>query len=217
MSVYVCRHADRESTHHASLLSDTGHRQARLLGAALCAELVEAPFLMSSPYGRCLQTATAVAKQVGAPRIIVEYGVCEGPLHVHGSLPEFPCLLREYPMIHPAYRTESREPCGESSQHDVLRRCEVMARCVAAFHASNNPRCDVVVVTHGTVAMGLVAAMAGGVGTYIQDVQGCCAAGYYKLAAVRGGGWATDFVCHAGHLSAGDRETETTPVCYVGA
>jgi broad specificity phosphatase PhoE len=73
-------------------LSHAGHRQAQDLGAFLRDRGVRT--IISSPYLRCLQTASEVAKETGT-RILVENGLAEGPGHQVGlSCAAAICRLR---------------------------------------------------------------------------------------------------------------------------
>jgi len=92
-ALYIVRHGDRYNPEWvekvgAALersgdipLSHAGHRQAQDLGAFLRDRGVGT--IISSPYLRCLQTASEVAKESGA-RILVENGLAEGPGHQVG-------------------------------------------------------------------------------------------------------------------------------------
>ena len=80
MSVYICRHEDRQSIHPMSALSQMGKTNAMALGQALASNGMREPCILSSPYERCLETATAISQTVGRVPILVEYGLSEGPL-----------------------------------------------------------------------------------------------------------------------------------------
>lgn len=103
-ALYVVRHGDRHNPEWASQmdasldrggldtrlardipLSPLGHRQSEDLGEFLRGKGVKT--IISSPYIRCLQTASAVARATGA-KIVVEHGLCEGPGHEMGWLPD---------------------------------------------------------------------------------------------------------------------------------
>jgi len=224
MNLYVCRHADRESEQHDSMLSSAGWDHAASLGRAVCSAGTANPYILSSPYGRCLETATAVAHAVGTREILVEYGLSEGPRHVPGTLGPLEGMRQRFPLIDTRYRSFLGEPGGELSQGDVLPRCAEMGRYIAQFAARAHARRDVVVVTHGTVAIGLVAAVASCAARSqldnLRDLQGCCPAGFYKLhRAPHRATWSCDYVCYSRHLPrhVGLRGTATTPVCRVRA
>lgn len=222
MSIYICRHADKESTRYDSMLSEEGHAQAFLLGQALAPAPNTSRYIMSSPYGRCLQTATAISGQ-GGPLILVEYGLSEGPSHVPGSIPPFSSVHSAFPRIDTTYDTTLFEPSGETSQRHVLQRCEPVARYISDLWESCGGGSEIVVVTHGTVAMGLVVAMVRVQGEHSAScalkTEGCCAAGYYKITraphTLHGPAWETDFTCHSGHIPNHKRTSGTTPICYL--
>jgi len=220
MNLIVCRHADKQSTNQDSLLSSLGKWQAANLGKAIYNEGIVNPYILSSPYGRCLQTATCVADEVGASDIYVEYGMSEGPLHIPGSLGSFERMQNSFPLVNKRYQTQLDEPSREKTQHDVLPRCARMSHYIVDFFQHKCPHRDVVLITHGTVAIGLVAAITEdkthSQHDNIHRIQGCCAAGYYKLVKSHCSIWQTDFTCFSNHLpiSMGKYGTNTTPVCY---
>jgi len=220
MKLIVCRHADKQSANQDSLLSSLGKWQSATLGKAIYNEGIVNPYILSSPYSRCLQTATCVADEVGASDIYVEYGLSEGPLHIPGSLGSIERMQNSFPLIDKRYKTQLDEPSGEKTQHDVLPRCARMSNCIVELFKYKCLHRDVVIVTHGTVAIGLVAAIAQDKShcqhDNIQRIQGCCPAGYYKLVASHGATWQTDFSCCSNHLSVaiGQYGTTTTPICY---
>jgi broad specificity phosphatase PhoE len=225
MTVYICRHGDKQSNDHYAMLSDVGKTQANDLGTALCDRGVRKPHILSSPYGRCLQTATAISQQVGGVPILVEYGLSEGPLHEPNLFPPLHSMKRDFPFLNLTYVPQTPEPHNEYNQRDVLPRCLEMADFITAFFANKQDCKDVVIVTHGTVAVGVVAAMVKKVyeplDNCIQKVQGCVPAGYYQLMPSmcdqRGLTWTTDFQCICSHITPEIQVngTETTPICFV--
>jgi len=220
MKLIVCRHADKQSANQDSLLSSLGKWQSATLGKAIYNEGIVNPYILSSPYGRCLQTATCVADEVGSSDIYVEYGLSEGPLHIVGSLGSIERMQNSFPLVDKRYTTQLDEPSGEKTQHDVLPRCARMSNRIVELFKHKCLHRDVVIVTHGTVAIGLVASIAQDKShsqhDNIQKIQGCCPAGYYKLVTSHGETWQTDFSCCSNHLavSIGQYGTTTTPVCY---
>jgi hypothetical protein len=100
-----------------------------------------------------------------------------------------------------------------------------MGRFVSDFYMSQPANTDVVVVTHGTVAIGMVAAMARKKHESLDDsltnVQGCVAAGYYKLIPCEhtkdGLAWSSDYACHSSSWLGvfPQHDTKTTPTCYI--
>jgi len=220
MNLIVCRHADKQSAKQDSLLSSLGKWQSSTLGKAIYNEGIVNPYILSSPYGRCLQTATCVADEVGASDIYVEYGLSEGPFHIPGSLGSLESMQLSFPLISKRYTTQLDEPSGEKTQHDVLPRCARMSQCIVDFFQHKCPHRDVVIITHGTVAIGLLAAIAQDKSHSQHDnihrIEGCCPVGYYKLVTSHGQKWQTDFSCFSSHLPVviGQYGTSTTPVCY---
>ena len=225
MSVYICRHADRQSTHPMSALSHMGKAGAMALGQALARNGVRGPCVMSSPYERCLETATAISQTVGRVPILVEYGLSEGPLR---QGPVFVCASqgqRRFALLDTEYQSKTPLPHREDTQRQVLPRCVSMGQFVSGFYMNQPHNTDVVVVTHGTVAIGMVAAMTRknheSLDDSLQKVQGCVAAGYYKLVPCEhredGLAWSSDYVCHSSSCFGGwaPHDTETTPTCYI--
>jgi len=224
MKFYICRHAEKESVDVYSKLSERGHEQARLLGRHLARNTGACPLILSSPYERCLETASAIAREYEGACILVENGLAEGPVnsreaHTPVSLHT---LKAAFGMLDPEYVSYYPMPSGENTQRDVLVRCMYMSRHLLHTFARNNKGRDVVVVTHGTVAMGLVAAMA----TSRQDdvcacvadaVQGASAAGYYTVERTctpsAGSVVRSDFRCCSAFLPVPPLPSATTPVC----
>jgi len=220
MNLIVCRHADKQSANQDSLLSSLGKWQSVTLGKAIYNEGIVNPYILSSPYGRCLQTATCVADEVGASDIYVEYGLLEGPFHIPGSMGSLERMQHSFLLIDKRYPTQLDEPSGEKTQHDVLPRCARMSHHIVDFFQYKCPHRDVVLITHGTVAISLVAAIAQDKSHSqhynIHRIQGCCPAGYYKLVTSHSAKWKTEFACFSNHLpvAIGNYGTSTTPVCY---
>jgi len=225
MAVYICRHGDKDSLDHYSMLSDVGKTQARDLGTAFFNRGVHGPCILSSGYRRCLQTASAISQQVGGVPIRMEYGLSEGPLHQPNSFPDPLTMKREFALLDLTYTPQTPEPHNEYDQRDVLPRCEEMGNFITAFFANHRECEDVVVVTHGTVAMALVAAMVKkpheSLDSCLQKINGCVPAGYYQLVPSmcdeRGLVWTTNFQCICSHLAPEVQAhgTETTPICFI--
>ena len=220
MSVYICRHADRQSTHPMSALSQMGKADAIALGQVFANKGIRCPCIISSPYERCLETATAISRKVGRVPILVEYGLSEGPLKHGDSAVYVSDRQKQFALLDPGYQSKTPLPGQEDTQRQVLPRCVQMGLFVSNLYTKQFDNTDVVVVTHGTVAMGIVAAMARkeheSLDDSLKNLQGCVAAGYYKLVpcAHRKGGlaWSSDYVCHGLFPK---RDTQTTPTCYI--
>jgi hypothetical protein len=100
-----------------------------------------------------------------------------------------------------------------------------MGKIVSEFYMNNMFQSDVIVVTHGTVAFGMVAAMTQKKNETLDDslrkVHGCVSAGYYQLIPyfhkTDGLMWSTDFKCHSAALSPVFQldGMEKTPVCRI--
>eukprot|EP00802_Teleaulax_amphioxeia_P007459 Tamp_07465.p1 GENE.Tamp_07465~~Tamp_07465.p1 ORF type:complete len:423 (+),score=45.88 Tamp_07465:431-1699(+) len=173
----VCRHADRyvpdwsrdvrallqdkQEEEHLTAdlpLSPLGHRQAQELAAHLA--LQDVTSIICSPYLRCIQTAHAISVATGA-RICIEPGLSEGPGHVRGWLPDMLERKRYFPEIDLSYRPLAPEPEGETCDRDVIPRGVRMSRALSGLEPT---RGQLVVVTHASVMLSLVAAAAAGVG-----------------------------------------------------
>lgn len=217
MVLYICRHGDKQSDSHESRLSKRGHMHAMYLGHAIMQRRVVNPYILSSPYDRCLQTATAIAKQVNANSIFVEHGLCEGPLHIPGTMSSIRKMKEKFPLINMHYLSCLREPCGEQSQLDVLPRCQKMSKYISKLNEYIAQNLDIVIVTHGTVAIGMVAALMQTDIHEIGSIPGCCPAGYYTLKQVSRARWAGDCICNSDHLPSdvAQRGTRTTPICLI--
>jgi len=228
MSVYICRHADKQSTHPFSALSEMGKTHAIMLGNELRKDGIYMPYILSSSYDRCLETASAISLGMGHVPIFVEYGLSEGPQppppHTHMRIGSSE-MQSIFPLLDTTRPSKTMPPHGEYTQQDVLPRCVEMGRFASKFYASKKYKADVIFVTHGTVAIGMVAAMAQQSHESLNDslskVQGCVAAGFYRLTpymhAKDGIQWKTDFKCHSSHLpnQLQEKGTITTPTCYV--
>jgi len=217
MVLYICRHGDKQSKAHESVLSKRGHMHAMYLGKAIVQEGVVNPYILSSPYDRCLATATAIAKQVNADSILVEYGLCEGPHHIPGTVASIRKMQEKFPLISTNYTSCLREPCGEQSQLDVLPRCQRMSEYISKLNTPALENRHMVIVTHGTVAIGMVGALMQNDMRQINSIPGCCPAGYYKLKRSHQARWTSDCICHSDHLPSdiGQCGTPTTPLCHV--
>jgi len=225
MSVYICRHADRQSTHPMSALSQMGKTNAVALGRTLASNGMREPCILSSPYERCLETATAISRTVGRVPILVEYGLSEGPTQPGEVGVCAPLMQQRFALLDTSYQSKTPLPNHEDTQRHVLPRCVYMARFVSDFYMNQPANTDVVVVTHGTVAMGMVAAMARKPHESLDDslerVQGCVAAGYYKLVPSNHQegwlAWSSDYVCHSSLPCCvfPQHDSKTTPTCYI--
>jgi len=202
-----------------------GKTNAAALGWTLAGNGMRKPCILSSPYERCLETATAISRTVGRVPILVEYGLSEGPTQQVGVGVCAPPMQQRFALLDTKYVSRTPLPNHEDTQRHVLPRCVHMGRFVSNFYMSQPANTDVVVVTHGTVAMGMVAAMAQkqheSLEVSLKHVQGCVAAGYYKLVPYKhtegGLAWTTDYVCHSS-LPLGvfpQHDSKTTPVCYI--
>ena len=109
---------------------------------------------------RCIQTAHAISVATGA-RICIEPGLSEGPGHVRGWLPDMLERKRYFPEIDLSYRPLAPEPEGETCDRDVIPRGVRMSRALSGLEPT---RGQLVVVTHASVMLSLVAAAAAGVG-----------------------------------------------------
>jgi len=215
----VCRHADRwvpdwlndmnvlledsgddQRLRHDIPLSPLGLRQAHELGSFLATQDVSV--IISSPYLRCIQTAEAVSIATGA-RICLEPGLSEGPGHEPGWLPTKLERKRYFPQIDLSYRPLAFEPAGEETDRDVIPRAVKMSRALSAWMEQQGMRGQVIVVTHASVMLGLVAAAAAGVGerggynadvtaedldavdALLQDMDGARPAGSFTLERPR--------------------------------
>lgn len=225
MSVYICRHADRQSTHPMSALSQMGKTNAVALGQTLASNGMREPCILSSPYERCLETATAISRTVGRVPILVEYGLSDGPIQPGAVGVCVPLMQQRFGLLDTRYKSKTPLPNHEDTQRHVLPRCVNMGRFVSDFYMNQPANTDVVVVTHGTVAMGIVAAMAQkqyeSLDDSLEHVQGCVAAGYYKLVPYNhqegGLAWSSDYVCNSSVPLGGfpEHDTKTTPTCYI--
>jgi len=225
MSVYICRHSDRQSTHPLSALSANGRMHAIALGRELGENGVHEPYILSSVYERCLETATAISRTVGRVPIFVEFGLSEGPVQEMPSNMTLFQIQQKFRLVDPLYRCITPPPLGEYTQRDVLPRCVEMGRFVSDVYRKSPHKADIVVVTHGTVAFGMVAAMTQQTHESLDDalkkVHGCVAAGYYRLVPCEqtnhGLTWLTDFQCHTSNFPGSSQESgaATTPVCFI--
>ena len=116
---------------------------------------------------RCIQTAHAISVATGA-RICIEPGLSEGPGHERGWLPDMLERKRYFAEIDLSYRPLAPEPQGETGDRDVIPRGVRMSRALSELQPR---RGQLVVVTHASVMLSLVAAAAAGVG----QVGGCLA------------------------------------------
>jgi len=226
MSVYICRHGDRQTLHLHSRLSTLGKEQARDLGRVLAQQNIACPFVMSSVYDRCLETSAEISRELGCVPIRVEHGLSEGPVSCVQPFPTSEFLEHEYPQIDATCMSHTPPPEAEHDQHDVLPRCEQMAEYISSLYTVPSRTPDLVVVTHGTVAIGLAACMVRRPHETVHDsiarLQGCAPAGFYKIvqsscASCGSSSWQTDGVCVKDHLSveARNKGTRTTPTCYI--
>jgi broad specificity phosphatase PhoE len=223
MKFYICRHADKESVHQYSKLSEKGREQAQHLAQHLASRLDHPPFILSSPYHRCIATASAIAKECGDAPILIERGLSEGPLpHGETRLPvALHALKAAFMHVDTAYVSYYSMPSKENTQRDVLVRCIYMCRHLLHEFVQNNNRRDVIIVTHGTVAMGLVAAMlatpTNNVCARVRAVEGCTAAGYYTVEHTGVSGSEalvySDSRCRNAFLPVQSTASTTTPVC----
>ena len=133
---------------------ENGKPQAWEEQSSIFNEGIVNPYILSSPYGRCLQTATAVAREVAASEIFVEYSISEGPFHIPGSLDSLKMMQHSFSLIDEWYQTQFDEPRAGKTQHDVLPRCAQMSQYISEFFRHKCLYRDVVVITHGTVAIG---------------------------------------------------------------
>ena len=62
-----------------------GKDHALVLGEELCRNGVRDPYILSSVYKQCLETATAISRGVSRVPICLEYGLSEGPTTLSGS------------------------------------------------------------------------------------------------------------------------------------
>jgi len=225
MSVYICRHSDRQSTHPLSALSANGRMHAIALGRELGENGVHEPYILSSVYERCLETATAISRMVGRGPIFVEFGLSEGPVQEMPTNTSLFQIQKKFPLVDRLYKSITPPPLAEYTQRDVLPRCVEMGRFVSDLYQNSPHKTDIVVVTHGTVAFGMVAAMTQQKHESLDDalkkVHGCVAAGYYRLVpceqTTHGLTWLTDFQCHTSKItvSSQDSSAASTPVCFI--
>jgi len=134
-------------------------------------------------------------------------------------------LQEQFPLVDTTRQSMTLQPHREHTQEDVMPRCAEMGNFISEFYMNNQHPTDVVVVTHGTVAIGIVAAMVQRknetFGDSLKKVHGCVAAGYYHLvpsmSAEDGLLWNTDFTCHSSHLPElfQQQGSVSTPICVV--
>jgi hypothetical protein len=151
---------------------------------------------------RCIQTAHAISVATGA-RICIEPGLCEGPGHARAWLPDMLERKRYFAEIDLSYRPLAPEPEGETSDRDVIPRGVRMSRGLSELMTRQRMRGQLVVVTHASVMLSLVAAAAAGiahVGGYeaevtaadleavdrtLKDLDGARPGGYFCLERQR--------------------------------
>ena len=139
-----------------SALSDTGQRQVQAIAARLKAHGVTA--IYSSPLGRALATAQAIAEATALPVTTLEdlremcYGKWEGMRFVE--------VRASYAGDYAKWIDDPEYPCpGGESHRDLLRRMESAFATIEA--ASGGERQRVVIVTHGTaIRVGATALLA---------------------------------------------------------
>jgi len=226
MPVYICRHGDRKELGLHSRLSTLGMKQTRDLGRALAQQDVVCPFILCSVYDRCLETAVQISLEVGCVPIRVEYGLSEGPVSQVQIFTHNKILKQQYPLLDDIYVSHTSPPDPEYNQEDVLPRCAHMVEYISSLVLESDYALDLIVVTHGTVAIGLAATMVRRPHETIHDsiarLEGCAPAGVYKVVPLISTVdaslyWQTDGICGKSHLSKDVREngTATTPTCYI--
>jgi broad specificity phosphatase PhoE len=209
-----------------SQLSTLGMKQTRDLGRALAQQDVVCPFILCSVYDRCLETAVQISLEIGCIPIRVEYGLSEGPVSQVQVFKHNKFLKHTYPLLDDMYVSHTSPPDPEYNQEDVLPRCAHMAEYISSLVLESDHISDLIVVTHGTVAIGLAASMVRRPHETIHDsiarLEGCAPAGVYKIVplictAGASLSWQTDGKCGNTHLSKDARKngTPTTPTCYI--
>jgi len=139
-----------------SALSDAGQRQARAVASRLKAHGVTT--IYSSPLGRALATAQAIAEATALPVTTLEelremsYGKWEGMRFIE--------VRESYAEDYAKWVDDPDYPCpGGESHRDLLRRMESAFAKIEA--GSGGERQRVVVVTHGTaIRVGATALLA---------------------------------------------------------
>ena len=226
MAVYICRHGDRLGLDLHSRLSTLGMQQTRDLGRVLAQQDAVCPLILCSAYDRCLETAVQISLENGSVPIRVEYGLSEGPVSQVQVFKSNKVLKHTYPLLDDAYTSHTPPPDPEYDQQDVLPRCTHMAEYISSLLLASGGIQDIIVVTHGTVAIGLAATMVRRAHETVHDsiarLEGCAPAGFYKIVpstSTFGGSpcWQTDGKCVKTHLAKEAREngTPTTPTCYI--
>jgi len=130
MPVYICRHGDRETLHLHSRLSTLGMEQTRGLGRVLAQQDIICPFIVSSVYDRCLETAVQISLELGSVPIRVEHGLSEGPVSRVQVFNTNKFSKHEYPLLDDSYSSHTPPPEAEYDHHDVFPRCARMAEYI---------------------------------------------------------------------------------------
>jgi len=157
--------------------------------------------------------------------ICVEYGLSEGPLKAEFVGVCASPMQQQFALLDTLYQSKTPLPNCEDTQRQVLPRCVRMGQFVSDFYMNQPEHTDVVVVTHGTVAIGMAAAMAWGKHESLDDslekMQGCVAAGFYKMVPCENKEhvvtWSSDYACHRSSCWQifSSHDTNTTPTCYI--
>jgi len=157
--------------------------------------------------------------------ICVEYGLSEGPLKAEFVGVCASPMQQQFALLDTLYQSKTPLPNREDTQRQVLPRCVRMGQFVSDFYMNQPEHTDVVVVTHGTVAISMAAAMAWGklesLDDSLEKMQGCVAAGFYKMVPCENKEhvltWSSDYACHRSSCWQifSSHDTKTTPTCYI--
>lgn len=223
-TMFVCRHADKACTHPLARLSLIGERQSVELGAELHTISRGLSCVFSSPYHRCLQTASAIVAGTSIP-ICVENGLSEGPCHVPGKMLQLWESKHLFPAIDTSYRSILDEPRHERTQMDVMPRCALVGGLLTNYLKDRNITGDIAVVTHGTVVLGLTGSLTRM--SHTQRLPGSRPAGFFALSRTihmplhtpefSAGAWQCKMECQSEYLSmqACTKSHSSTPICYL--
>jgi transcription factor C subunit 7 len=203
--VYVIRHGDRhdynigmenwvktrpDNIHvHDPPLSDLGRRQAEELANAACHLFSDEPIhrILVSPFLRCIETATPLAKSLG-------HHLCVDDSLREAGLIEY--VDRNVPVLDVEYKSVFMGDREESFPQGCLDRCKnVKLRVLEDKFAGEN----LILVTHAACVVGIVAAL---LECKVSEVTPAGPAGVFKLSRDGSTGkWSTVLQNHSDHMA----------------
>jgi len=171
---------------------------AERLAAILTRDGMKAPAavcIISSPFVRCIETASVIAEKLDAPSIKVEPGICEV---IHVSPPEYLSaeqLKETFPRIDESYVAQMHPSAAEYGDDICIHRSAKVARTICAQHEQTSPSTPLVFVGHGASCAGIFDGLVGRV-----SYQGLCTV-THLVRPTPGEKWRVLLEGDAAHLS----------------